>query len=84
MIGVWFGRQVDGVVRTERIKLVAGGTQLIAIGILVGSSISPFLNTGLQVPLWARFGAAAVAGLLELGALHVLGYLAVTAPPSED
>ena len=75
MLGMLIGRSTDPVVRTERIKLMAGGAQLVAIGILVGSFISPFFNSGLLVPLWTRFGAAVVAGFLELLALRILSYL---------
>ena len=83
LLEVLIGRNTDPVVRVERIKLMASGTQLVAIGILVGSFVSPFFNPGLPIPLWARFGAATVAGLLELLALRILGYLA-PASPEED
>lgn len=52
------GNTTDPVVRVERIKLLASDTQLVAIGILVGSFVFPFFNPGLPIPLWARAGAA--------------------------
>ena len=73
----------DPVIRTERVKLLAGGTQLVAIGILIGSAVSPFFNSGISIPLWTRFGAAGLAGCFELLALRILSYIPTVIPPKE-
>ncbi len=73
----------DPVIKTERVKLLASGTQLVAIGILVGSFVSPFFNSAISIPLWTRFGAAGLAGCLELLALRILSYIPIVIPPKE-
>lgn len=73
----------DPIVRTERVKLLAGGSQLVAIGILIGSAVSPFFNSSISVPLWTRFGAAGIAACFELLALRILSYIPTSSPPKE-
>lgn len=82
--GAMRGRLDDPVVRMERIKLVAGGTQLIAVGTVVASIISPMFNPALMPTFWTRFQGAGVATFFELLALWIMGNITPRDPARED
>ena len=77
------GLDTHPMVRTERIKTLASGTQLVAVGLVVGSVIGAFLNPALPVAPGWRLGAFVFAAALELSAMRLLHYLATT-PDKED
>ena len=66
----------------ERLKLGAGGCQLIAIAICGAAFIAPLFNTTLNPPYARMFGAAVVAAVLETIAMRLLGYLPIPAEPT--
>jgi len=74
------GNTADPAVKTERIKLLASGCQLIAVGTLVSSIVSPLFNPGLASTLKTHVTGGLGFGLFEPLALRVLGYL----PAKED
>lgn len=73
----------DVTVRTERCKMLASGTQLIAIGVLVAAVIAPVFNTTLHPTLWTRVAGGLAFAAIELLALRILGYLAITPTPED-
>ena len=61
----------------ERLKLAANGLQALALAIIVAVVLAPQLNASLDAPLWAEIGAGGLAGLVELFAFVLLGYIPV-------
>ncbi len=62
----------------ERIKLAASGLQALTLALLAAVVLAPELNVSLVAPLWAKIVAGAVAGLAELCAFVLLGYIPPT------
>jgi len=69
------GKTNDRTVTTERIKLLAGGCQLIAVGTFVAAIVAPIFNPSLH----ATFNSQAMGGIgfavFELLAMRVMGYI---------
>jgi hypothetical protein len=65
----------------ERLKLGAGGIQLVAIALIGSAFIAPLFNPSLHATGWRPAAAAAVAALLEGAALKLLGYIPVAIEP---
>ena len=61
----------------ERLKLAAGGCQLIAIALVGAAYIAPMFNTSLGASIWVTAAAAGVAALLEGVAMKLLGYIPI-------
>ena len=68
------GKRAATAVQAERFKMLAGGTQLIAIGVLGASVIAPTFNSAQRFDVWLAGTGGAVAGLLELAAWALMGY----------
>ncbi|MGI3776713.1 MAG: hypothetical protein ACRYGC_05390 [Janthinobacterium lividum] len=83
VIRLLIGASDDPVVRVERCKLLAGGCQLIAIGVLAAAIVAPIFNPALHPGFWTRIGGGASAAVIELLALRIMGYMSVS-PSSED
>ena len=77
------GASDDPLVRAERCKLLAGGCQLIAIGMLAAAIVAPIFNPALHPGFWTRVGGGAAAAVIELLALRIMGYISIS-PSSED
>jgi hypothetical protein len=69
------GRTDDHLVQVERFKMMAGGCQLIAIGVLAAAVVAPIFNPSLHPDFWTRVGGGAVASFMELLALRIMGYI---------
>jgi hypothetical protein len=74
------GRTDDRTVRTERIKMMAGGCQLIAIGIFVAAIVAPIFNPSLPATLKSHAMGGVGFALFELLALRIMGYI----PPNKE
>ena len=66
----------------ERLKLAAGGCQLIAIAVVGTAFIAPLFNPAMSAPYSRIIGAAVVAAILEGVAMKLLGYLPLPAAPA--
>ena len=84
MIAWLLHRSRDPIVVTERIKMMAGCLNLIAIGVLVGSAIGPIFNAALAVPLGYRIFAVLGFFVLEGCAMFILRFLPEPAREKED
>ena len=69
-------------IKAERFKMLAGGTQLIAVGVLGASVIAPIFNSGQRFNMLIAAGGGLSAGLLELAAWALMGY--AMAPPEAE
>ena len=74
-------RKRNAAVRAERFKMLAGGTQLIAVGVLGASVIAPIFNNAQQFSLLLAGGGGVTAGLIEVAAWLLMRY---AVPPAED
>ena len=83
VIRLIIGALDDPAVRVERCKLLAGGCQLIAIGVLAAAIVAPIFNPALHPGFWTRVGGGAAAAVIELLALRIMGYMSIS-PSSED
>ena len=73
-------------VRLERCKMLAGGVQLLAIGVFAAAIVAPSFNPDLH-PTTTTVGAGGLlAALIELLALRIMGYISPpeTGDRSED
>ena len=68
------GRTDSPAVQAERFKMLAGGAQLIAIGMLAAAIVAPIFNSGLRPSVLAKMGGGASAAIIELIAWHLMGY----------
>lgn len=59
----------------ERLKLAASGLQALTLTLLAAVVLAPELNASLTAPLWAKAVAGGMAGLAELCAFSLLGYI---------
>lgn len=79
------GRMDNPAVQAERFKMLAGGSQLVAIGMWAAAIIAPTFNPSLHPSTLAKMGGGVVAALMELLAWHLMGYaIATPAPEQED
>ena len=77
VLRIILGNTADRAVTAERIKLLAGGRQLIAVGTFVSSIVSPLFNPALDSTVRAHVTGGRGFALFELLAMRVLGYLPV-------
>lgn len=75
------GKTDDKAVRTERIKLLASGCQLIAVGIFISAIISPIFNPLITASLKTQIMGGVGFAVFELLAMRIMGYIP---PPKED
>lgn len=68
-------------VKAERFKIMASGTQLIAVGVLGAGIIAPIFNATQQFSILLAAAGGATAGLVELVAWVLMGYAVA---PVED
>lgn len=68
------GRMDNPAVQAERFKMLAGGAQLVAIGLLVASIIAPIFNPMVTPSILTKIGGGMAVALIELLAWHVMGY----------
>lgn len=61
-------------VQAERFKMLAGGTQLIAVGVLGASVIAPIFNNAQRFSLLLAGCGGLTAGVLEMVAWALMGY----------
>lgn len=61
-------------IKAERFKMLAGGTQLIAVGVLGASFIAPIFNSAQQFSLLLAAGGGVTAALIEFAAWLLMGY----------
>lgn len=80
VLRIILGNTADRTVKTERIKLLASGCQLIAVGTFVSSIVSPLFNPALDRTLKTHVTGVLGFAHFELLAMRVLGYL----PVNED
>ena len=79
------GRMNSPAAQAERFKMLAGGVQLVAIGVWAAAIIAPLFNAVLTPGPFAKMGGGVTAALIELLAWHLMGYaVAVPAPGQED
>lgn len=68
------GRMDSPAVQAERFKMLASGTQLVAIGIVVASIVGPLFNPLVKPGTLAKVGGGIAAAFIELLAWHLMGY----------
>ncbi len=78
------GRTDCPVVRVERFKMLAGGTQLVAIGVIAAAIVAPTFNPSLHPSHVAVVTGGLVAALIELLALRLMGYISPRETRKED
>lgn len=66
----------------ERLKLGAGGCQLVAIALVGSAYIAPLFNVSLGASIGVTAAAAGVAALLEGAAMKLLGYIPLPSEPT--
>lgn len=72
-------------IKAERFKMLAGGTQLIAVGVLGASVIAPTFNTAQQFSvLLAGGGGGVTAALIELVAWVLMSYAVPRAEADQE
>ncbi len=79
----WKQKHYRAAIKAERFKMLAGGTQLIAVGVLGASVIAPTFNTAQRFSTLLAEGGGLTAGLLEMVAWALMGY-AVALPEAEQ
>ena len=62
-------------VRLERFKMLAGGIQLIAVGIIGASIVAPFFNPSMKPTSTTVIAGAAMAAVIELLAMRMMSYI---------
>lgn len=72
-------RHQRAAIKAERFKMLAGGTQLIAVGVLGASVIAPIFNNAQRFSVLLAGAGGASAALIELVAWWLMGY---AVPPS--
>lgn len=73
-------RKQRAAIKAERFKMLAGGTQLIAVGVLGASVIAPIFNNAQRFSLLLAGCGGLTAGALEMVAWALMGY---GVPPAE-
>lgn len=71
------GKSANSVITTERIKLIAGGCQLIAVGTLVAAIVAPSFNPAIVTTFKTQLSGGVAFAFFELLALRVIGYLPI-------
>lgn len=81
-----FGRSDNPAVQAGRFKMLAGGTQVIAIGLLAAAILAPIFNSSIKEDIFTKMGGGVSAALFELIAWHLMGYgvLAAADTKKED
>jgi hypothetical protein len=74
----------DPAVRTERYKMLANACQVIALGILAAAIIAPAFNSTLKPSIFTRLGGGVIAGMIELLALRIIGYISLRSATKEE
>lgn len=69
------GNTNDRTITTERIKLLAGGCQLIAVGTIVAAIVAPVFNPSLHATLKSQAMGGIGFALFELLAMRVMAYI---------
>jgi hypothetical protein len=62
-------------VQLERFKMLAGGIQLIAVGVIGASIVAPSFNPSMKPSSTTVIAGAAMAAMIELLAMRVLSYM---------
>lgn len=78
------GRTDSPAVQAERFKMLAGGAQLIAIGMLAAAIVAPIFNPSLKPTTFAKMGGGAAAAIIELIAWHLMSYGVVAAGADKE
>ena len=69
------GQPANDAIITERIKLVAGGCQLIAVGTFIASIVAPIFNPIITTTVVSHVMGGLGFAIFELLALRILGYI---------
>ena len=78
------GRTGCPIVRVERFKMLASGTQLVAIGVFAAAIVAPSLPPSLHPTPAAVVTGGLVAALIELLALRLMGCISPAETRKED
>lgn len=78
------GRTDSPAVQAERFKMLAGGAQLIAIGMLVAAIVAPIFNTSLKPTTLVKMGGGVSAAIIELIAWHLMRYGVLLVPVRQE
>jgi len=62
-------------VQLERFKMLAGGIQLIAVGIIGASIVAPFFNPSMKPTSTTVIAGGVVAAAIELLAMRIMSYM---------
>lgn len=77
-------KQHRAAVKAERFKMLAGGTQLIAVGVLGASFIAPIFNSGQRFSFVLAASGGIVAAGIELAAWAFIGYAVPRAETDQE
>ncbi len=77
-------KQRRAAVKAERFKMLAGGTQLIAVGVLGASVIAPTFNNAQQFSALLAGGGGITAALIELVAWMLMSYAVPRAEADQE
>ena len=78
------GNMENPAVQAERFKMLASGTQLVAIGIVVASIVGPLFNPLVKPSALAKMGGGIAAAFIELLAWHLMGYAVRIGLPTKE
>lgn len=67
-------------VRLERFKMLAGGIQLIAVGVIGASIVAPFFNPSMKPTSTSVIAGGVVAAAIELLAMRIMSYMSPRTP----
>lgn len=67
--------RTNSIVRLERFKMLAGGIQLIAVGVIGASIVAPFFNPSMNPTSTTVIAGAAMAAVIELLAMRIMSYI---------
>ena len=77
-------RQRRAAIKAERFKMLAGGTQLLAVGVLGASIIAPTFNSAQQFSVLLAGGGGITAALIELVAWVLMSYAVPRAETDQE
>lgn len=77
-------RQRRTAIKAERFKMLAGGTQLLAVGVLGASIIAPTFNSAQQFSVLLAGGGGITAALIELVAWVLMSYAVPRAETDQE
>ena len=67
--------RTDPTVRVERFKMLAGGVQLIAVGVIGASIVAPLFNPSMHPTPATVVAGGSMAAVVELLAMRIMSYI---------